>query len=159
MVHGKYFSSADNTEAIMALRLAVFCDEQGFSRELERDKYDDMAFYALIYDENEEPAATGRLFIDGQNRFHIGRMCTRKDARRKGYGDLAIRMLLDLALRMHAPYVVVESQIPAIGFYERYGFKRQGEQFMDENCPHQLLVAQAEDICVGCQCCTVCKEE
>ncbi len=159
MVHGKYFTSADDITPIMNLRYAVFADEQGFSRELERDKYDDMSFYALVYDEDEQPASTGRLFIDAKNRFHIGRMCTRKDARGKGYGDLAIRMLLDLALRMNAPYVVIESQIPAIGFYKRYGFHEEGEIFMDENCPHQLLVANADEICVGCACCSGCKEE
>ena len=152
MVHGKYFTSADDISPIMGLRYAVFSDEQGFNRDLERDKFDDMAFYALVYDENEQPAATGRLFIDDKNRFHIGRMCTRKDMRGQGLGDLAIRMLLDLALRMNAPYVVVESQIHAIGFYKKYGFKEVGEQYLDENCPHQLLVAQADEICIGCSC-------
>ena len=152
MVHGKYFTSADDITPIMNLRYAVFSDEQGFNREHERDKYDDMAFYALVYDENEVPASTGRLYIDGENRFHIGRMCTRKDMRGQGLGDLTIRMLLDLALRMNAPYVVVEAQIGAVGFYKKYGFKEQGEPYPDENCMHQLLVAQADEICIGCSC-------
>ncbi|MDO4740136.1 MAG: GNAT family N-acetyltransferase [Eubacteriales bacterium] len=152
MVHGKYFTSHDDITPILELRYAVFSDEQGFSRELERDKFDDMSFYALVYDQNDVPAATGRLFIDDENRFHIGRMCTRKDMRGQGLGDLAIRMLLDLALRMNAPYVVVGSQLPAMGFYKKYGFKEVGEPYMDENCAHQLLVAQADEICVGCTC-------
>ena len=122
MIHGKYFTSRDDLAPIMALRYAVFSDEQGFNREHEKDKFDDMAFYALVYDQEDVPAATGRLYIDDENRFHIGRMCTRRDMRGQGLGDLAIRMLLDLALRMNAPYVVVESQIPTVGFYKKYGF-------------------------------------
>lgn len=153
MIHGKYFTSRDDIAPILALRKEVFCDEQGFSPELDHDQYDDMAFYALVYDQNEQPAATGRLYIDAQSRFHIGRMCTRKDMRGKGLGDLAIRMLLDLALRMNAPFVVVEAQLHAIGFYEKYGFVKEGDVFLDEeNAPHQLLRAQAEDICIGCSC-------
>lgn len=153
MIHGKYFTSRDDLSAILALRKQVFCDEQGFSPELDRDKYDDMAFYALVYDQDEQPAATGRLYIDAESRFHIGRMCTRKDMRGKGLGDLAIRMLLDLALRMNAPYVVVESQTHAIGFYKKYGFTEAGDVFLDEeNAPHQLLRADADAICLGCSC-------
>lgn len=163
MVHGKYFTSADDIEPILALRKAVFCDEQGYDPKQERDKYDDMSFYALVYDQNEQPAATGRLFIDAENRFHIGRLCTRKDMRGQGLGDLAMRMLLDLALRMNAPYVVVGSQLQAVGFYKRYGFREFGDVYDDENCPHLMLKVMAEDIllqgkcgrnCNGCSGCT-----
>lgn len=152
MVHGKYFTSKDDIGPILALRKAVFCDEQGFCAQTERDKYDDMAYYALVYDENETPAATGRLFIDASDRFHIGRMCTRADLRKRGYGDLAIRMLLDLALRLNAPFVVVDAQMPAVGFYKRYGFTESGDVFLDEGAPHQPLRAEAKDIALlaGC---------
>ena len=162
MVHGKYFTSSGDIAPILALRKEVFCDEQGFDPALERDKYDNMAFYALVYDENEKPAATGRLFIDGQNRFHIGRMCTRKDCRGQGYGDLAIRMLLDLALRQNAPYIVADAQLPAVGFYAKYGFKPCGEIFLDEGVEHQPLRIEAGEIVLGGHCggnCAACAED
>lgn len=152
MIHGKYFTSKDDVQPILALRKAVFCEEQGFSAETERDAFDDMAYYALVYDDQERPAATGRLFIDSKDRFHIGRMCTRIDCRGRGYGDLAIRMLLDLALRLNAPYVVVDSQLPAVGFYKKYGFAESGPIFLDEGAEHQPLRAEAADIALlaGC---------
>jgi len=146
MIHGKYLNSKDDISSLLALRKAVFCDEQGFSAENEKDAFDDMAYYALVFDEQEQPAATGRLFIDAQDRFHIGRMCTRRDMRGKGLGDLAIRMLLDLALRLNAPYIVIDAQEAAVGFYEKYGFRPCGEMFLDEGAPHIPLRADAADI-------------
>lgn len=148
MIHGKYFSSQDDCSAIFALRKEVFCDEQGFSEELERDKYDAMAFYALVYDETEQPAATGRLYIDADNRFRIGRMCTRADQRRQGLGDLVIRMLLDLALRLNAPYVVVSAQPQAAEWYRRYGFEPVGDPYEEEGKPHRLMRVDSENICL-----------
>ena len=162
MVHGKYLTSAGDIAPILALRKEVFCDEQGYDLALERDKYDDMAFYALVFDENERPAATGRLFIDARDRFHIGRMCTRRDCRGQGYGDLAMRMLLDLALRMNAPYIVLDAQLPAMGFYARYGFKPYGGITLDEGVEHQPMRIESADIVLGGHCggdCSACAED
>lgn len=146
MIHGRYFRSGQDISGIMELRYAVFCDEQGYRREDEIDEFDKMCFYALVYDADEKPAGTGRLYIDADSRFHIGRVCTRRDMRGQGIGDLVIRMLLDLAIRLNAPFIVISSQTHAVNFYERYGFKKVSEEYLEEGTPHVLLRIETQDI-------------
>ena len=63
MIRGKYLTSKDDIAPVLAVRNAVFVEEQGFSAEGERDAYDDMAIYALAFNEEGAPVSTGRLFV------------------------------------------------------------------------------------------------
>ena len=65
MIRGKYLTSKDDIAPVLAVRNAVFVEEQGFSAEGERDAYDDMAIYALAFNEEGAPVSTGRLFGTG----------------------------------------------------------------------------------------------
>ena len=102
MIRGKYLTSKDDIAPVLAVRNAVFVEEQGFSAEGERDAYDDMAIYALAFNEEGAPVSTGRLFVDRDGQFTIGRVCTLRAYRGQGYGDLIMRMLLYRAQELHA---------------------------------------------------------
>ena len=170
MIRGKFYTSLDAVEEIFDIRRRVFVDEQGFSLEGERDAYDDMAVYALVFDENDVPSGTGRLFIDKSDHFVIGRVCTLREARGQGLGDLIMRMLLYRAQEMNAPAVYISAQLEAVAFYARYGFEPYGEIVLDEGVPHRLMRATAEQIniegtcggrhpCAGCEkSCEACQE-
>lgn len=152
MIRGRYLTSMEDTTEILALRHRVFVDEQGFSPENERDRFDDMAIYALVYDENNTPSGTGRLYIDDDNHFAIGRVCVLKEARGKEMGDLIMRMLLYRAQELNAPSVHILSQLPVVPFYQKYGFEPYGEIVLDENVPHRLMRASAEAIDIEGSC-------
>ncbi|MGI9310061.1 MAG: 4-hydroxybenzoyl-CoA thioesterase, partial [bacterium] len=51
---------------ILAVRRAVFIDEQGVSEALEIDPRDHRHIHALAYDTHGGAIATGRLLADGQ---------------------------------------------------------------------------------------------
>lgn len=146
MIQGKYLTSMDDTGAVMEIRNRVFVDEQGFSKDGERDRFDDMAIYALAYDLNGHPVGTGRLIIDAEDHFSIGRVCVLREARGLGLGDLIMRMLLYRAQELNAPDVYISSQLHAIPFYARYGFKPYGEETLDEGVLHQKMRVTAEEI-------------
>ena len=74
MIRGKFLTSQDDVRAVMDIRRRVFVDEQGYSADTEIDGFDKMAVYALAFDENDQPAGTGRLVINDQSRFQIGRV-------------------------------------------------------------------------------------
>jgi len=155
MIRGKYLTSMDDITPVIALRMTVFVDEQGYSAELERDKYDDMSVYALAIDDEGNPVATGRLFISDEDKFTIGRVCTLKEHRGKGYGDLVLRMLLYRALELNAPDITISSQLGAMDFYARYGFEPTGKVTWDEGVEHRELRvlagdARLEGSCGGC---------
>ena len=91
MIRGKFLTSQDDTSAVMDIRRRVFVDEQGYGADTEIDRFDQMAVYALAFDENDRPAGTGRLIINDESRFQIGRVCVLKEARGRGLGDLVVR--------------------------------------------------------------------
>ena len=98
MIRGKFLTSQEDVGAVMDIRRRVFVEEQGYSADTEIDGFDKMAVYALAFDENDRPAGTGRLIINNESRFQIGRVCVLKEARGRGLGDLVVRMLLYLSL-------------------------------------------------------------
>lgn len=146
LIRGSYLTSRDDLTAVLALREQVFSAEQGFHHACERDAHDDMAVYALVYDEENQPAGTGRLYIDEEDRFTIGRLCVLKDRRGQGLGDLLMRMLLYRAQELHASAVYVEAQLPVVDFYARYGLRPVSDVFIKEGAPHRLMRATAEEI-------------
>ena len=161
MIRGKFLTSQDDVRAVMDIRRRVFVDEQGYSADTEIDGFDKMAVYALAYDEKDRPAGTGRLIINDESRFQIGRVCVLREARGKGLGDLVVRMLLYRALELGAGEIWLGAQLPAVGFYARYGFKPVGEIYDDEGVPHRWMRALAEEVdlegscgghsrCAGC---------
>lgn len=152
MIRGKYLTSRDDLLTVLDLRMRVFVEEQGFSKENERDAHDDMAVYALVYTEKDEPVGTGRLYID-LDRFVIGRICVLRAHRGRGFGDLIMRMLLSRALELNAPSVHLTAQLEKVPFYEKYGFKPFGDLVDDEGVPHQPMRAMADEIDIDGDCC------
>jgi predicted GNAT family N-acyltransferase len=47
--------------------------------------------------------------------------------------------IVDEAQAAGAPGAVLESQVQAIGFYEKLGFVPEGAEFMDAGIPHILM--------------------
>ena len=162
MIRGKFFNSLDRPEEIFAIRRRVFVDELGLPAELEADRHDDMAVYALVLDERDAPAGTGRMYIDDDGHFVIGRVCTLPEMRGKYLGDLLMRMLLYRAQELHAPAVYLTAPVDCVSFFSRYGFKPAGRVIEDALGPQRFMCVPAEEIdiegscggkhgCAGCQ--------
>ena len=158
MIRAEIISGATAGElldTVFSIRVEVFVDEQGYALEAERDEYDAAAAHALIWDD-ETPVATGRLYLDGEGQWHIGRVAVRKASRGSGVGDLTMRMLLLSALQFGADAVYLGSQLHAVGFYEKLGFRPYGEHFLDEGQPHQHMSIDEKAMqalfagCAGC---------
>ena len=80
MIRGRFLTSRDDISQVIALRREVFCEEQGYSVDTEPDAHDDMAVYALAFDDEGRPLGTGRLYI-ADDQFRIGRVCVKKEMR------------------------------------------------------------------------------
>ena len=169
MIRGKFYSSLDKPEEVTAIRRRVFVDELGMTPEREADRHDDMAIYALALDEDDTPAGTGRMYIDDDGHFVIGRVCTLPEKRGKYLGDLLMRMLLYRAQELHAPAVYVTTPLNCVAFFARYGLKPYGRVMEDDFGQMRFMRALADEIdiegschkqgCAGCQKdCSACGE-
>ena len=125
-------------EACYDIRKAVFVQEQAVPLELEMDEYDDIATHFLLRDAEETPLATARL-LDKHGLAKIGRVAVVQEARGQGLGLLLMQFVVSEAKRRGFTEAVLDSQTYAIPFYERLGFRAEGEEFDDAGIPHFLM--------------------
>lgn len=122
--------------SLAAVRRAVFIDEQRVPEALEWDGLDPRCVHALAEDAEGRPIGTARLLPDG----HIGRMAVLQSWRRKGVGGALLCAMLSEARRRGLRVVHLHAQVHAVPFYERYGFAREGETFLEAGIPHVRMV-------------------
>ena len=107
-------------------------EEQGF--EYEFDDIDETALHLVLYDENDNPCATGRLFFD--DCMKIGRIAVMKEYRGQSLGSEVIAILEEKALESGAHHIELSAQIQAKDFYKKLGYTEIGEIYKEEFCPH-----------------------
>jgi predicted GNAT family N-acyltransferase len=125
---------AAEAEAAMDLRVRVFCDEQGVSREEELDGLDDEALQILALDESGV-IATCRLRDLGAE-WKLERMAVEARARGLGVGARLLAGAEAEARNRGAEEMALHAQIHAQAFYASHGYVPEGEAFMDAGIEH-----------------------
>lgn len=122
------------------IRKEVFVIEQGVPLEDEFDAFDTLngaCEHILVY-YNEKPAGTGRIRI--VNDFgKLERICILKPLRKLGLGKEIIEALEKIAIKKGVSQVKLHGQTQAEGFYQKLGYKRASEVFMEDGIPHILM--------------------
>ena len=126
----------------LAIREVVFIEEQHVPETVERDAEDARAFHLLAFADGHA-IGTGRLVIlpsppKGENGTwgQIGRMAVLQSHRKTGVGALLLAELEDEARRRGLTGVRVHSQLYALGFYERHGYRPVGAVFVEAGIDH-----------------------
>lgn len=153
MICGRYYLGLERMEEIAPIRRKVFGTELGFPEDILFDEADETAIHALAYKDINRtiPVASGRLYKTEEGDYKIGRIAVIKEERKQGFGDFIVRMLVDKALMMGADRVIVGSQPHAVQFYEKIGFQRTGETYVEAGVEHTLLEIRQNTICKACQ--------
>ena len=154
MICGRYYLGLDHIDEITKIRTDVFEKEQGIKPFSEVEEIDETAIHAVVYKDNEwkEPIAVGRLYPTEKSKvFKIGRIAVEQNERGQGYGDFVVRMLLDKGFQMGAEEIIVGAQEKAIAFYEKIGFQKTGESYLDALVLHTVLSIRQSLICRECQ--------
>lgn len=120
---------------LLAIRFAVFVDEQGVPAELEHDDHDRQALHLIAIGPGGEPLATARMLPDG----HIGRMAVLSAWRNQGIGSAMLRRLIALATERGIRDLFLNAQCEAESFYRRLGFEPEGEVFQDAGIDHRRM--------------------
>ncbi len=117
------------------IRITVFVDEQGFVDEI--DDIDGIATHLLLFDENNSPIATCRIFeSDTREVFILGRLCVLKEHRSKGLGSFVLKEAEKTAKTKGGKSLILHSQLHAKSFYEKSGYRQYGELEYEQNQPH-----------------------
>ena len=126
----------DNIAACLALRRAVFIEEQGIAEAEEIDDLDGEALHLLAMQDGQ-PVGTARLLTKGAT-GKIGRVCVLPEARGTGLGAALIRAgIAHFTADPSFDTVYLSAQEPALGFYEKLGFTAHGPAYDDAGIPHR----------------------
>ena len=126
-------AKGNDIEKVYALRNEVFVVEQNVPPEIEIDEEDKHATH-IIAEENGVTVGCARvIFEDGG---HIGRLAVKKSERGKGIGREICLYIIDYCRENGYDRVWLNSQLHAVGFYEKLGFSRRGETFFEAGIEH-----------------------
>jgi predicted GNAT family N-acyltransferase len=127
---------------LRAVREAVFIHEQNIPEEIEFDGVDPNCHHFVARDNQHQAIGTGRLTADGK----IGRVAVLQTWRGQGIGKALMLALIDKARKLGWTEVTLNSQANVSGFYEKLGFAKVGNIFMEANIPHQIMQLQLDPI-------------
>ncbi|MFS0786344.1 GNAT family N-acetyltransferase [Shouchella sp. 1P09AA] len=117
-----------------SIREHVFIDEQGVSKDLERDFHDNSAIHLLLKS-NHEPIGAARMRILDQ-KGKIERVCVLTPFRNKGFGEQFMRKVEEIGSEKGICELVLNAQEPALDFYLRLGYQKESERFYEAGIPH-----------------------
>ncbi len=137
-----FFGLAPEFSQAMQIRTAVFVEEQRVPVELERDEFDAIATHVLLKI-GGEPAGTGRIFPDPQERatIRLGRVAVLKAFRGRGLGNLIVTELLRQAQsKAGCRQVLIHAQKQVEDWYAAMGFVAFGAEFVEAGIVHREMV-------------------
>ena len=132
--------SKDQFFDILKLRIEIFVVEQCcYYQEL--DDEDKEAFHVSIYNDGII-VAVGRIIPNLHNKeVKIGRIAVRMEYRKKG---LAYKMMKDIMNFLSKDYknfsVLLSAQTYLIEFYQSFGFKEVGDNYLEDGIEHINMV-------------------
>lgn len=126
-------------DAAVTVRNTVFVEEQGFV-----DEYDDIdaiATHLVMFDEENHPMATCRVFpmADSpreEGAYCLGRLAVMKPCRGQHLGADLVSAAENCVRAEGGRCIILHAQCAAAGFYEAQGFVREGEEDEEQDCPH-----------------------
>ncbi len=140
--------SPEERLAAWRIRERVFIDEQGIAEAIERDGLDDIAWHFVAWD-GETAVGTARVIgLDVCHRpvppagaavVKIGRMAVLPSKRRLGIGRRLLDAALALAREKALHRVELSAQEYVVGFYERAGFRVEGDPYVEAGIPHRRM--------------------
>ena len=125
---------------IKQIRIDIFINEQGFENEF--DDIDKTAKFVLLSIDGKA-VGTCRFFPSNIDRdAHIGRMAVRKLYRGQNLGSKIMHAAENGIRRDGFKTCSLSAQVQARPFYESLGYVAEGEEYLDEGCPHILMRKQ-----------------
>lgn len=120
------------------VRMAVFCDEQGFTVEFDGRDHD--AWHLVGYQEGR-PVSAARIYWVEEGLMRFGRIAVLKAGRGLGLGSRMIDAMKEKARGLGAKKAVLDAQADKQAFYEKNGFAPTGVETLDEGVPHVEMSA------------------
>ena len=130
------YSDQGDCQSIMDIRKIVFVDEQKVSREEEFDQFEKGSLHYLGFVDNK-PSGTARWRFTDKG-IKLERFAVLKELRGKGVAAAILEKVLS-DVKPFDKKIYLHAQVTAVGFYEKYGFKKEGPMFSEANIDHYTM--------------------
>ncbi len=135
------FSDTAICNEIFKIRSEVFVDEQQVSRQEEFDDFENSSLHYLGSIKGT-PAGTARWRIT-KNGIKLERFAVLKPFRKKGIAAAILLKVLE-DVKPAGTRIYMHAQLSAMGFYEKYGFKKEGPMFSEANIDHYVMIYERQ---------------
>lgn len=122
------------------IRHDAFVIGQKVPIELEVDGEDENCWHYLAR-HNDKPVATARIYFPEKDTVKIQRVAVLPELQGMGIGH-ALMLYILADMMEHASIAKLDSQTHALKFYEKLGFAKIGEEFMDAGIPHYTMTCK-----------------
>ena len=126
------FDNSELMEIAHQIRYVVFVIGQNCTEELEWE-YEEESTHFLVLD-NGESVATARHRKTDKG-YKLERFAVLESEREKGYGKIVLKAILD-DLSDFKGLIYMHAQKQVLPFYEKLGFKKEGEEFEEAGIMH-----------------------
>lgn len=126
----------DDIRAVLAIRRAVFVEEQKVPLEAEYDDADLETRHALARLDGQPVATLRWRALPGSGAIKIERVAVLPFCRGRRVGERLMRWLLGRLDAEEYPLSILHAQVKAQRFYERLGYVAEGTPFMEDGILH-----------------------
>lgn len=139
MIVVKKVSDIRDLDAGFTIREKVFVEEQQVPADAEYDEYDKTAHhYLATY--NGEPVGAAR-WRETEKGIKLERFAVLHQYRNLQVGSTVLQAVLkDVKATFPDHQIYLHAQLPAVAFYTRHGFKKEGELFSECAIDHYKMV-------------------
>lgn len=140
MIEVKKVTTQEELDTAFQIRETVFVKEQEVDPEEEYDVFEVSSthFLASI---DDQPAGTAR-WRTTDNGIKLERFAVLSSARGKGVGQALVKKVLediDSGPDNKGKTLYLHAQLSAVSLYEKFGFEKEGEQFIECDISHYTM--------------------
>jgi predicted GNAT family N-acyltransferase len=117
---------SDEWKKARELRYKLFFEETPHDESIMDDEFEKTSIH-MVYVEEGEVLAYGRLTDIGEKEYVISQMVVKSTFQSKGLGSEILQNLLNLVGNNH---VSLSARLPAVDFYKKFGFSIVGSEFV-----------------------------
>ena len=118
------------------IRRKVFVIGQNCPEEIEWE-FEEESTHFLVLD-NKEAVATAR-HRETENGYKLERFAVLESKRSNGYGHIVLKEILEDLSNFNGN-IYMHAQLDVIPFYEKMGFEKEGDLFVEANIMHYKMV-------------------
>jgi len=130
------FADKKMADISFTIRNKVFVEEQHVNPELEYDEFEDTSIHYLLYYKGK-PVATSR-WRETDKGIKLERFAMLKEYRNKGIGSELLKKVINDVIPLKKR-IYLHSQLNALSYYERFGFVKKGDIFIEADIEHYLM--------------------